>query len=94
MILAPARKAQEVSPDRFTGTGVNNVNQASQQKAAVPALKHMPPAPQAWSHQTDAPAMPLCLCSPAPRRSRKKRKAAGGATRKNNRKIPAAVAVA
>ena len=92
MILAPACKAQEVSPDRFTGTGVNNVNQASQQKAAAPALKQTPSAQHVRNHQTDAPAMPLCLCSPAPRRSRKKRKAAGGATRKNNSKIPAAVA--
>jgi hypothetical protein len=55
VILAPACKAQEVSPDHFTGTGIDDMNQAGQQKAATPALKQTPPA-HVRNHHTDAPA--------------------------------------
>lgn len=55
VILAPACKAPEVSPDHFTGTGVDDMNQAGQQKAATPALEQTPTAPHARNHQTDAP---------------------------------------
>lgn len=54
--LAPDCKAQEVSPDHFTGTGVDDMNQAGQEKAATPALKQTRPAPYVRNHQTDAPA--------------------------------------
>jgi hypothetical protein len=57
VILAPTCKAQqEVSPDNFTATGVDDVNQGSQQKAAAPALKQTPSAQHVRNHQTDAPA--------------------------------------
>jgi hypothetical protein len=56
VIVASASKAPEGSPDRFTSTGVDHMNQASQQKAAATARKQTPPAPQVRNHQTDAPA--------------------------------------
>jgi hypothetical protein len=56
VILTPACKAQEVNPDHFTATGVDDVNQASQQKTAAPALKQTPSAQRVRNHQTDTPA--------------------------------------
>jgi len=56
VILTPACRAQEVSPDHFTATGIDDINQASQQKVAAPALRQTPPAPHVRNHQTDAPA--------------------------------------
>jgi hypothetical protein len=91
--LRSPRKAQEVSPDHFTGTGVDDMNQAGQQKAATPALKQMPPA-HVRNHQTDAPATLQLAATrdaalPAQPGTAAARKSARppGATRKNNSKI-------
>lgn len=56
LILSPACKAQEVSPDHFTDTGVEGVYQTGPNKVAAPKLKQTPPALQARSHQPDSPA--------------------------------------
>jgi hypothetical protein len=55
-ILTPACKAQEVNPDHFTATGIDDMNHANQQKAATPALKQTPSAQHVRNHQMDAPA--------------------------------------
>jgi hypothetical protein len=56
LILAPASKAQEVSPDHFTDTGVQDVYQAAPAKATAPAAKHKALTSQARTPQTNSPA--------------------------------------
>src|SRR5258708_18035481 len=56
LILSPACKAQEVSPDHFTDTGVEDVYQAAPHQVAVPKLKQTPPVSEARNQQTDSPA--------------------------------------
>jgi hypothetical protein len=56
LILSPACKAQEVSPDHFTDTGVEDVYQAAPHQVAAPKLKQTPPASEARNQQTDSPA--------------------------------------
>jgi hypothetical protein len=42
LLLSPASKAQEASPDHFTDTGVQNVYEPGQAKVAAAAVKKMP----------------------------------------------------
>jgi hypothetical protein len=55
LVLTPACKAQEVSPDHFTATGVQDVYQGAPGKAVAPKLQQKPPATQARTHQTNSP---------------------------------------
>jgi hypothetical protein len=55
LILPSACKAQEVSPDHFTDTGVQDVFPAAPHKVAAPRLKSSLTL-QARNHQTNLPA--------------------------------------
>ena len=61
LILSPACKAQEVSPDHFTDTGVENVYQPAPRHLAAPKPKpeQRLPALQTRNQRTDSPAMQL-----------------------------------
>ena len=52
LVLSPAGKAQEVTSDHFSDTGVLNVYQPVASKAAQAAVKQMPAAVQARKQQT------------------------------------------
>jgi len=54
LIFAPACKAQEVSPDHFTDTGVQNVYQAAPNQAVAPKTSQTPKVLQARKHQTES----------------------------------------
>jgi hypothetical protein len=56
LVLAPACKAQEVSPDHFTNTGVQDVYEGSSSTATAPKLQLKPSATQARTHQSNSPA--------------------------------------
>src|SRR5258707_8460318 len=56
LILSPACKAQEVSPDHFTDTGVADVYQAAPHRVAAPKPKHTPLVLQTRNQRTDSPA--------------------------------------
>lgn len=51
LLLSPAVKAQEVTSDHFSETGVLNVYQPVAGKSAQPAVKQMPAAVQARKQQ-------------------------------------------
>ena len=55
LVLSPACKAQEVSPDHFTDTGIQDVYDGAQNKASASKLKQSPSKTQARTHQTNAP---------------------------------------
>jgi hypothetical protein len=55
LAFSPSCKAQEVSPDHFTATGVQDVYEAPG-KAAAPKAKQKPPTSEAGIHQTTPPA--------------------------------------
>ena len=55
LVLSPASKAQEVSPDHFTDTGVQDVYEGIPSKAAAPKVKQNPSAAQARAHQSNSP---------------------------------------
>jgi hypothetical protein len=52
LALTPACKAQEVSPDHFTATGVQDVYEGAPGKAAGPKVQQKPSA----THQPNSPA--------------------------------------
>ncbi len=54
LILSPACKAQEVSPDHFTATGVEDLHQAAPQKVAAPKPMQTLPASQARNQRADS----------------------------------------
>ncbi|HMD08486.1 MAG TPA: hypothetical protein VKH63_13190 [Candidatus Acidoferrum sp.] len=56
LVLSPACKAQEVSPDHFTDTGVQDVYDGAQNKAGASKLKQKPPTTQERTHQANSPA--------------------------------------
>jgi hypothetical protein len=56
LTLTPTCKAQEVSPDHFTDTGVADVYQAAPHHAAAPKPKQTPPALQTRNQRTDSQA--------------------------------------
>lgn len=51
LLLSPACKAQEVAPDHFTATGVEDVYEPGTGKATAPAAKQKPAAVQAQKRQ-------------------------------------------
>jgi hypothetical protein len=52
LFSTPSCKAQEVNPDHFTDTGVQDVYDAAQAQAPTPAVKHTLSATQARTPQT------------------------------------------
>jgi len=56
LVLSPACKAQEVSPDHFTDTGVQDVYNAAPSTAPAAKLKKKAPATQQHTHQTSSSA--------------------------------------
>lgn len=56
LIFAPGSKAQEVSPDHFTDTGVQDVYVAAPAKVTAPAAKHKLRTSQARRPQANSPA--------------------------------------
>lgn len=68
LVLTPACKAQEVSPDHFTATGVQDVYENAMGKAVAPKLQQKPSATQARTHQTNSPAtlQPVAKRTPVP----------------------------
>jgi hypothetical protein len=56
LLFSPACKAQEVSPDHFTDTGVQNVYEPAPAKAAAPKVKPQPSAVKAGTKKTNSQA--------------------------------------
>ncbi len=56
LALSAACKAQEVSPDHFTDTGVQDVYEGAQGRLVGSKLKQKPSTSQARAHQTNSPA--------------------------------------
>ncbi len=56
LAFSPACKAQEVSSDHFTDTGVQDVYNATPSSAPAPKLKQKSPASQARANQISSPA--------------------------------------
>jgi hypothetical protein len=58
LLLSPACKAQEVNPDHFTDSGVQNVYEVASVKPVPAAVKAKPnaPASAARARQTNSPA--------------------------------------
>ena len=56
LVSTPSCKAQEVSPDHFTDTGVQDVYDAAPVKVAAPAMKQTQAASQAGAHRMNAAA--------------------------------------
>jgi len=54
--ISPACKAQEVSPDHFTDTGLQDVYNAPPAKTGAPKLHQNQPASQPRSHQAKSAA--------------------------------------
>jgi len=55
-VSTPQCKAQEVSPDHFTDTGVQDVYDAAPATVAAPAMKQTQAASQASAHRLNAAA--------------------------------------
>ena len=55
LFLSPACKAQEVSPDHFTDTGVRDVYLSAPGKVVAPKVQQKPPATQARAGLTLEP---------------------------------------
>jgi hypothetical protein len=56
LVFSPACKAQKVSPDHFTDTGVQDVYESAPGKAVAARLQRKPPATEARMHLTNSPA--------------------------------------
>jgi hypothetical protein len=56
LVSTPSCKAQEVSPDHFTDTGVQDVYEGAPAKVAAANLKHNSSATQARAHQINSSA--------------------------------------
>ncbi len=69
LILSPVCKAQEVSPDHFTATGLEDVHQAAPQKLAATKPMQTPPALQARNLRTDSPTTMQLTATTATRSS-------------------------
>jgi hypothetical protein len=54
IVLSPTCKAQEVSPDHFTATGVQDVYESAPAKVTAPKVQQKPSAAQARTHQTSS----------------------------------------
>jgi hypothetical protein len=56
IVLSPACKAQEVSPDHFTATGVQDVYEGASGKTVAPKPHEKPPATQTRTSQSNSSA--------------------------------------
>ncbi len=56
LVLSPACQAQEVSPDHFTDTGVQDVYESAPSKVVAPKVQQKPPATQVRTHLRHSPA--------------------------------------
>src|SRR6202521_2213799 len=56
LVSTPSCKAQEVNPDHFTDTGVQDVYEGAPAKVATPMLKQNLSATQTRQHQINSPA--------------------------------------
>jgi hypothetical protein len=56
LVSTPSCKAQEVNPDHFTDTGVQDVYEGAPAKVATPLVKQNLSATQARKHQINSPA--------------------------------------
>jgi len=90
LVLSPACKAQEVSPDHFTDTGIQDVYDGAQNKASASKLKQSPSKTQARTHQTNSPATlqpvakrtPVSAAQPGPKAVADKRKTVPSTSKK------------
>ena len=56
LVSTPSCKAQEVNPDHFTDTGVQDVYEGAPAKVATPIVKQNLSATQMQRHQLNSPA--------------------------------------
>jgi hypothetical protein len=56
LVSTPSCKAQEVNPDHFTDTGVQDVYEGAPVKVATPIVKQNLSATQSRKHQMNSPA--------------------------------------
>ena len=90
LAFSPACKAQEVSPDHFTDTGVQNVYENASAKTAAPKPKQSQSAAQVRSSQTNSSATlqpvakhtPVSGAQPGPKTVADKRKSAPATPKK------------
>jgi hypothetical protein len=90
LAFSPACKAQEVSPDHFTDTGVQNVYENASAKTAAPKPKQNKSAAPVRSSQTSSPATlqpvakhtPISAAQPGPKTVADKRKSAPATPKK------------
>lgn len=90
LALSPACKAQEVSPDHFTDTGVQNVYESAPDQTAAPKPKQNHSAAQVRSSQTNSSATlqpvakrtPVSATQPGPKTVADKRKSAPATPKK------------
>lgn len=90
LAFSPACRAQEVSPDHFTDTGVQDVYEPAKDKPAAPKLQQKPAAPQTRAHQTASPGTlqpvskrtPVAAAQPGTRAVADKRKSAPASPKK------------
>jgi hypothetical protein len=90
LVLSPACKAQEVSPDHFTDTGVQDVYEGAPGKVVAPKVQQKPPATEARMHLTNSPASlepvakrtPVSAARPGAQAVADKRKAVPSAPKK------------
>ncbi len=90
LTLSPASKAQEVSPDHFTDTGVQNVYENAPAQTAAPKPKQNQSAAQAHASQTNSSATlqpvakrtSVSATQPGPKAVADKRKSAAATPKK------------
>jgi len=64
LVFSPASKAQEVSPDHFTDTGVQDVYNPAPSTAPAAKPKQKAPATQQHSHSSSAALQPVAKRTP------------------------------
>ncbi len=90
LAFSPACKAQEVSPDHFTDTGVQNVYENAPSQTAAPKPKQNKSAASVRSSQTNSSASlqpvakhtPVSAAQPGPKTVADKRKSAPATPKK------------
>ena len=90
LAFSPASKAQEVSPDHFTDTGVQNVYENAPAQTAAPKPKQNKSAAPVRSSQTNSSATlqpvakhpPVTAAQPGPKTVADKRKSAPATAKK------------
>jgi hypothetical protein len=64
LVLSPSCKAQEVSPEHFTDTGVQDVYESAARKVVAPKGQQKPPATQARMHLSSSTVEPVAKRAP------------------------------